>query len=321
LMANISSVTVTGDFAVGFTIEFDGGDASTNFSTFTVDVGSLTGVTAAVSTVLQEGSAVETWAEALVALRDVGNGGDDDWYELGILSNADADIEAVSDAVEAMSTPKLFVFASSEADILASPATDIISVLSAKNYDRTAGMYHSLAGTQYPEYAWPGLQLPKDPGSSTWFGKTLVGITADTITTTADTNIANKNGNSYQTIGGVDLTLDGRVVSGEWIGIIRGVDWLQAQIEEEVFSVLVNAEKIPFTDEGVGVILSTIRNILNQRGVDVGLLVADSIVVEAPKVADISSANKTARTLPDITFSATLTGAIHKATIVGKLFV
>ena len=320
LMANIASVSVTGDFAVGFTVEFDGADANTAFNTFTIDVSSLTGVTASVSTVLQEGSAVESWTVGLAALRNVGNGGDDDWYGLGILSNADQDIEDISDAVEALSTPKLFVFASAEADIIATPTTDIISVLSAKNYDRTAAIYHTQAGTEYPEFAWMGLQLPKDPGSTTWANKTLVGITADEITTTADTNITNKNGNSYQEVGGVSIMLDGRVVSGEWIDVIRGTDWLQARIEERVFSTLVNAEKIPFTDPGVGVIMADIEAQL-QEGVEVNFLVAGSAVVTAPKVADISPANKTARTLPDVEFSAGLAGAIHKATIQGKLFV
>jgi hypothetical protein len=44
-------------------------------------------------------------------------------------------------------------------------------------------------------------------------------------------------------------------------------------------------------------------------------------VVTVPKVADISAGNKTTRTLPDMKFTGTLAGAIHKVIITGVVSV
>ena len=53
-----------------------------------------------------------------------------------------------------------------------------------------------------------------------------------------------------------------------------------------------------------------------------GVLAADPVpIVQAPLVADIDPADKAARILPDITFQATLAGAIHKLVITGVLSV
>ncbi len=172
----------------------------------------------------------------------------------------------------------------------------------------------------FPDFAWMGGQLPKDPGSITWWGKTLTGITPDVLTTTAVTNIKGKNCNIYETIGGVSVVHEGVVASGEFIDIIRGVDWIQARITENVFALMVNADKIPYTDPGVEMIKSEIQAVL-EDAVDRGILVANTITITAPKVADVSSVDKANRFLPDVKFGATLAGAIHKVKIDGKLSV
>jgi len=172
--------------------------------------------------------------------------------------------------------------------------------------------------TSFPEAAWLGGQLPKTPGSITWKFKTLTGINPDTLTSTVVTNVQGKNANIYETIGGVNMIHEGVVASGEFIGVIRGVDWIQSRITEEVFTVLVNADKVPYTDAGVEMIKTAIQSVLEQA-VDNGILVANTITITAPKVADVSTANKANRFLPDVKFGATLAGAIHKVKIDGKL--
>ncbi|MCK5610319.1 DUF3383 family protein, partial [Candidatus Pacearchaeota archaeon] len=115
-------------------------------------------------------------------------------------------------------------------------------------------------------------------------------------------------------------TQEGVVASGEFIDIIRGVDWIQARISEAVFTLLVNADKVPYTDPGVEMIKTEIQAILEQA-VDNNVLVENTITITAPKVADVSSVDKANRFLPDIKFGATLAGAIHKVKIDGKLSV
>jgi hypothetical protein len=119
----------------------------------------------------------------------------------------------------------------------------------------------------------------------------------------------------------VNVTNGGKVSSNEFADVIRFRDWLKAQIAEDVFAALAGADKIPFTDAGVSVIEGLVRDVL-KRGIAVGGLADDPAPeVTVPLVADVSSANKTARLLPDVKFTATLAGAIHKTTISGVVSV
>jgi len=141
------------------------------------------------------------------------------------------------------------------------------------------------------------------------------------LNTTEFNNAIGKECNVYTEVGGVDITENGVVVSGEFIDIIRGTDWIQARIEENIFSALVNADKIPYTNAGIDVIKSRTSAILRQA-IDNGILAADPApVVTAPDVADISSTDKANRLLPDVEFTATYAGAIHKVIIQGKISV
>jgi len=49
--------------------------------------------------------------------------------------------------------------------------------------------------------------------------------------------------------------------------------------------------------------------------------VLSSFTVSVPDVANILAADKLARTLPDVTFTGVLAGAIHKVEIAGKVTV
>lgn len=315
-MANITSVTVTGTMATGFTIEFDGADAATDFDTFTaVDVSSLTGITAATVTVNQFGSAVETWTVALAAIIAA----DDDWYCLLITSNADQDIEDMADAIEATTSLKIFIADSAEADIIAAPLTDIVSVLKAKSLDRTAVMYHTLAGTEYPAAGWAGGQLPADPGSITWKFKEIKLVTFDSLTTNAVTIMLGKNANFYEQVAGSNRVMSNAVVvGGEYIDVIRGVDWLGQRMAERIFVVLINAPKVPFTNQGIGLIEAEVRAQL-EEGVTKGVLRPNTLIINVPDISEVSVADKGNREFNDITFSAELAGAIHKVKVVGKV--
>lgn len=319
LLTGITSVTVTGtaDASLTLTIEFDGADAGTAFADMSMDVSSLTGVTTAVQSTTSHGATADAdWATTLAAIRAA----DDDFYFIIADTRADADIEAIADAVEAFSTTKMYFFASDEADIIAAPLTDIISVLKAKSYNRSVGIY-STDVDEFPEAAWVGGQAPEDPGSITWKFKKLVGIAADNLTGSDVTILKGKNANFYETVAGVSIiTSEAVVVGGEFIDIIRGIDWLTAQIGEAVYIRLINEKKIPLTDAGIAVIETELLKELNNAE-EVGLIVPLSSVVSVPAAANLSSADKAVRLLDDITFTGTLAGAVHKTIITGKLTV
>lgn len=238
-----------------------------------------------------------------------------DWYAVIIESRVQADIEAAAAKVETLE--RLLLACSDDAAVTASSSGNVLLTLQAANYDRTA-YFWSADEANFPEAAWAGEVLPLEAGSATWKFKTLTGITADDLTTTERNNVNGSGGNTYETIGGISMTREGQVVSGEFIDVIRGIDWLKARIEERVFAKLVAADKVPFTDAGVGIIEAELRGQLEEA---IAQGVIASYTVSVPKAADVSSANKAARTLPDVDFTAVLAGAIHKVEIRGKVTV
>lgn len=315
-LSGITEVTVTGLYSTGYTIEFTGVDAAADFRVTAIDVSSLTGVTAATATMTQYGSGIEAWDVGLNAVI----ADDSDWYELLTTAKTKADILLLAAVIE--TKLKKYGVSTAEADVKNGVAANTLKSLKALDYDRTFYEYSGDA-TNSPEAAWAGGLLPKDPGSITWKFKRQVGITPDVLTTTESNNIVDDNGNTFETVGGVNIiSSEATVVSGEFIDIIRGTDWLQTRMAEDLFSLLINSDKIPFTERGAGAIEGKIRYWLNRaESSAVNLLVPGESVINMPVIANVPSGEKLARYLSGITFSGKYAGAVHKIGITGKLTV
>ena len=92
-----------------------------------------------------------------------------------------------------------------------------------------------------------GRCFPADAGTPTFAYKTLNGVAVSSkVTNSAQTKLDANNINYYITIGGQNVTLKGKVSSGEFIDIIRSIDWMTARIQENVFAYLASADKIPY---------------------------------------------------------------------------
>lgn len=287
-----------------------------------VVTGGVTQATAVIATSVANHGVAEDLAE----IQNV----DDSWYGF-LWTEQDAD-QVLTAAAYIEAQRKIYLTVSSDANILSAiSTTDIAYLLSAKKYARTALIFNTTA-TNYADAAWMGKCFVFDPGSETWAFKQLSGITADQLTKTKYNAAKAKHCNLYITRGGVDNTDDGAMTSGRFIDLTRGVDWLQARIEERIYSLIVNIPgKIPFTEAGVALIEKEIRAVL-QNGISVGLVSPDPLPdnvppdqdaykVTFPKVATISTTNKANRTLPDGQFRAVVGGAIHKVLVNGMLTV
>lgn len=242
----------------------------------------------------------------------------DDFYGVFSTSHATLEIEALAVTIETQK--KIMLMATADDDVLTGSSSDLLSTLETANYKRTIGMYHPKPH-QYSGAAWAGGILPLDPGSVTWKFKTLAGVDSTVLTATEQANVLGKNGNIYTTVAGVAITSNGTAASGEFIDITRGVDWLAQRLQERIFAQLANLPKVPFTNQGIGVVEAEVRGQL-QEGISVGLLAADpEPTVTVPDAGDVATADKTARLLPDVNFTATLAGAIHAVQINGTISV
>jgi len=262
----------------------------------------------------------ETFADALAAVDAIA-----DFYGIATYSHLEADILSV--ATYANSNKKIYGYSTSNTTDKTTAITAIMGQLQALSNDRVFGTWDEEAGvaatdaTEYPEAAWFGNRLPSAPGSSTWMFKTLSGISVDSLTNTESTNIRSKNGNTYETIGGVNITREGKMASGEYIDIIRGVDWLESRMEERIYSRFVNLPKIPYTNAGIAVIEAEVRAQI-QEAIDAGVIDGEQgFTVTVPRVADVSANDRANRILPAVTFVAKLAGAIHNATVRGTVTV
>ena len=239
------------------------------------------------------------------------------WYGLATDTQGEAVLNAAATFIEAREKIGLFT---TRDDEVGDPGvtTDIMSDLKANAMARSYALYNR-EHNAYAGLGWAGGMFPRDPGSATWKFKTIAGAEVDTIKSGFATAIEGKNGNHYQPVAGVNITCPGKVGAGEFIDIVRGRDWMVARMRERVFGALANNPKIPYTDEGVAIIVGLVRAQI-QEGIDNGFVAASpEPVVTAPLVADVSSADKIARLLPDVEFEATLAGAIHAVQIRGVL--
>jgi hypothetical protein len=259
-------------------------------------------------------TAAETYTVALNAVVAA----DNDWYGLAIESIAAADIFEVATWTEART--KLFVARSADADIITNVTDDVASDLEAANFDRTALMYHPAAVSAYIDAAWLGNCLVLDPGSETWKFKTLGGIPVYTLTESQRQYALGKGANVYQRIAGVNITENGTVASGEYIDVMRGIDWLKARMQERIYSRLINAPKIPFTNAGIAVIEAAVRQQLDIAQA-AGLIAPEPpYSVEVPDVLATDEMDRQRRELRGIKFRARLAGAIHYVEIRGAVY-
>lgn len=245
---------------------------------------------------------------------------DNNWYGLVITSRVSQDVQDVAAWVEA--NKKIFGTASADTNILDDEATtDIAYILNTANYSRTFVMYHKDAATVYPEAAWFGERFPFLPGKGeTWAFRELSGISDSNLNTNQRTAAFDKKANTFELRGGASITMEGWMASGEFIDVMRGLDWLESTIQTYIYFRLVNSN-VPFTDAGVAIIETELRRALD-LAVTQGVLASfPEYTVTAPLVADVSPADKAIRNLPEVEFTATLSGAIHHVNIIGSVSV
>lgn len=209
---------------------------------------------------------------------------------------------------------------SADAGILDVTETDIAFILKAATDERNFVLFNETDG-DYAEMAWLGKMLPKLPGQATWAFKSLSGITFSNLSATSISNADSKNANYYHEVGGQNITWEGKMASGEYIDIMRGVDFLHARIQEAVYAKMVNLDKIPYTNKGADIIVNEIDGVLS-RAIKQGIIANDpAYTVTRPDVADVAFNDRVARFFPDINFEATLQGAIHTTRISGSVTV
>lgn len=236
-------------------------------------------------------------------------------------ATSDTDKEAIATYVE--SQPRMiYVFSDSNAATLTTATTDIFSVLKAKSFVKSFGIYTKNTENKMLEAAYVARFSAEVIGSAVWLYKPLTGVTADTYSTTEETNLIDKNANMYTNLEDEPVVYGmGKTVGGEWIDVILGVLWIEVRMGERIWGLIKNVNKISYTNAGLSLIEIKMREVLDEA-VSMSILTADDeIKIKMPNANDIPSSVRNTRIVDGITFEARLDGAIIKVDgIVGTVY-
>lgn len=181
---------------------------------------------------------------------------------------------------------------------------------------------------QYAALAWMAKCFGYDPGTETWNLKELATIVPSRLTSANKTALETININRFLRYAGCNCAIGGNMLSGEWIDVIRFRDWLKNEMQIRVFNALKTNRKVPFTDNGIGLIEGTMTATLKD-GQDIGGIAPDEyddddnviygFTVTVPKASDLTEEERKSRKLTGCKYTARLAGAIHVVEIEGYL--
>ena len=241
-----------------------------------------------------------------------------DWYFIAAEDRTSQFGLAMGQEIQARK--KIFFTANNSTDALVgtdiTSANDLPAQLARNKLTRTVCLWHHTAQNDYPEMAYIAYGAPYDAGSIAWGNAQLTGIEQSNqilngrpLTTVQKSALDARSCNFIDLDGGVPVVRRGLTSGGEWIDIIRGVDWLESDLKTSLRDLLINQKggKITFDDTGITRIRQVIESSL-QRGVNRNFL--SSFTVSVPRASQVSLADKKARILKDVTFHGIIAGAI-----------
>jgi len=151
----------------------------------------------------------------------------------------------------------------------------------------------------------------QEAGSTTWVYKEIVGLQPENLTPTQAGYANAQNLQWYTTIENLNMVYgNGRVVGGEAIDVMVGVQWIITRMREAVFGVVTTPRKLSFTGAGIAAVESAVRSTLAEA-ITRDILADDfTPIVVVPQALSFTPAQRNTRVLSGITFQARLAGAI-----------
>ena len=130
--------------------------------------------------------------------------------------------------------------------------------------------------------------------------------------------------NTYVNIGGLNMIVEGSCPSGAFIDEIHFIDWLKARTQESVLAVLANNARVPYTNKGLGFLISAGVEPPLRRAYAAGLIAQDEDAngndlppweIAVDDVLNIPASQRRQRIAPDIKVKFRYAGAIHYASV------
>jgi hypothetical protein len=302
-------VLVTGDAgATWFDVEPIGTDPS-----------ALCDLMTCTETTLNSGSGADGNIQtALAALYNASSA----WYGLILLFKSSAILQAANTWSVAQTNQKLLIASSEDTEIATvadGSATDVAHVLKGVNSKYTQVFFHP-RGYEFADAAELGRWLPIPPGSDNWRLKTLAGVTAFNYTATQVVNMEAKNAAYYTLFGGQSVVAgQGRCAGGQPVDVTRSIDQMKAWYQQDIANLLLQNEKIPYTDPGAAQVEAVIRGV-NARGIGAGIVNPGGAGIPAPTVtiplvSSQTTGDRNLRKFSGLKTGWRLAGALNKVAV------
>ena len=259
------------------------------------------------------------------------------FYGVSLDSNSKAEILAAMAWVEATGQGgKTGWFNNSDwqdAQTLAT-ATDVFTTAQLSGYNKSFLVYSGQEVLAYSGVSAMGYALAQNAGSYTLADKQLPGVLADTDTTlpltnalalntmsTANPGTGGKNGNYYAFGQGLSTLWPGTTPGGRFMDYTIWLDWISVQIQASVYAAKAGPPKLPYDDNGIGVIGDAIRNPLKLAATPAYNAVdPTTIVVNVPAASAVAATTRANRDLPSCSFSCRYLGAIQTVEVTGVVY-
>lgn len=262
------------------------------------------------------------------------------WYGLQIAAATpilDADYVSVAGLIEAASPSHIYGVTTQEAGaLLSTSTTDLAALLQAGGYTRTFCQYSST--NPYASASIFGRAFSVNfNGSNTVITlkfKQEPLVVAETLSETAAATLTAKNCNVYVAYNNnTSILQQGTMANGYFFDEVHGTDWLQNQIQTDVYNLLYTSPtKIPQTDAGINQIATVVAQDCQMAvnnglvapglwtGPAIGALVSGQFLstgyyIYQPPISSQSTADRAARKSPPIQAAIKLAGAVHFANI------
>ena len=268
----------------------------------------------------------ETAAATIAAISNE----DDDYYYLTAEDKSNTFILAAGADIE--SKVKVYRTSISEvASYAATPTGTAKDLVTAKLF-RTSCFYHHEATTKFPEVAALAEIAFATTGTVTYANRIVRAVSpslnADSkpLNTTQQGKLKTIDCDYIARVGQAltdpAITVIGKVAGNEWLDNIVTRDNMQVDIQADFtnFFIQQKASKVAFNSKGLNQCRDILASTLDQYTTEgIHNFIEPDYVITVADILTIPTADKAARTLKQLTFVATLTGAIQMTEITGTL--
>lgn len=257
-----------------------------------------------------------------------------DWYACTVCGNLKAAIISIAAYIESCVPVSAFFYTTSDAEVLAGTAGNVMIALNTSGYRRTLGQFSSTtdAVAAIMGYAM-GAMTGLANSAYTLALKAEVGVTAQALTTANITTLQGYNGNYYINRGTTyNLFENGLMANGTPFDEVINLDSLANDIQRAVMDTLTSNPKVPQTEEGVALLCNAITSVCDSAvttgfvaagkwtgakilNVDTNYTLSRGYLVIADMIANQSSADRALRKAPPIYVLIKLAGAVQSAVI------